>query len=166
VAGYPRWHGIELVRGTLGKRLDFLIEQTGKGRMVGAVEVDQVYAHYQHEGDDFEHPDGGQAHYLRDPLFSNSEKYVRNLANGLVDHEGSRLHDAMVENMEHLSDQVEILAPREFDDLAKSGHPTVTEEGKKTYDRPPRVARLTEDELKLKSRISRIVERGRYARRR
>lgn len=152
------------MKGTLGKRLDFLIAETGKGKMTGAVEVNQAYAHYQHEGDDFEHPDGGQAHYLRDPLFAQSEKYVRNLASGLVDHEGSRLHDAMVENMEHLSDQVEILAPREFDDLAKSGHPTVTERGKVTYDRAPRVARLTEEELKMKSRVSRIVERGRYAR--
>lgn len=150
--------------GNFGKRIDLLVEQTGKGKMTGAVEVDQVYAHYQHEGDDFEHPDGGQAHYLRDPLFSGINDYMRKLAAGLVDHEGSRLHDAMVENMEHLSDQVEVLAPREFDDLAKSGHPTVTERGHVTYERAPRVARLSDEELKLKSRISRIVDPHRYAR--
>lgn len=152
------------MKGTLGKGIDLLIEQTGRGKMTGAVEVDQLYAHYQHAHPEFHHPDGGQAFYLEDPLFAGHDNYMRKLAAGAVDHEGSRLHGAMVECMEHLSDQVEILAPREFDDLAKSGHPTVTERGHVTYDRPPRVGRLSEEELKLKGRISRVVDPHRYRR--
>jgi hypothetical protein len=52
----------------------------------------------------------------------------------------------------HLSDQVEITAPREWGDLRDSGHAQVTQGGRTIYDRPPKVARLTEQELKAKSR--------------
>lgn len=60
--------------------------------------------------------------------------------------------DSMKHSMEHLSDQVELLAPREWGDLRKSGHPKVEAGGKTVYDREPKVHRLTEAELKAKSR--------------
>jgi hypothetical protein len=58
----------------------------------------------------------------------------------------------MQRSVEHLSDQVEITAPREWGDLKSSGHPKVEQGGRTIYDRPPKVARLTEQELKAKSR--------------
>ena len=54
--------------------------------------------------------------------------------------------------MGHLSDQVEITAPREWGDLRKSGHPQVTQGGRTIYDRPPKAARLSKEELAAKSR--------------
>ena len=66
------------------------------------------------------------------------------------------LHDggqgAMKRSMEHLSDQVEITAPREWGDLMRSGSPKVTLGVRTVYDRPPKVARLTKEELRVKSR--------------
>jgi hypothetical protein len=59
---------------------------------------------------------------------------------------------AMKRSMEHLSDQVEVTAPREWGDLLASGHPAVTQNDHVIYDRPPKVARLTRQELRAKSR--------------
>ena len=59
---------------------------------------------------------------------------------------------AMKRSMNHLSDQVEVTAPREWGDLRDSGHAQVTLGGRTVYDRPPKVARLTAQELKAKSR--------------
>lgn len=61
---------------------------------------------------------------------------------------------AMRRAAEHLSDQVEMHAPREFGDLMRSGHPQVEAGGHAVYDRPPKQARLTEAELKAKSRAA------------
>lgn len=58
----------------------------------------------------------------------------------------------MRRSVEHLSDQVEVTAPVEWNDLRKSGHPKVTLGERVTYDRPPKAARLTDAELKAKSR--------------
>lgn len=61
---------------------------------------------------------------------------------------------AMKRSMEHLSDEVEVTAPREWGDLLKSGHPQVTLGGRTVYDRAPKAARLTDEELKAKSRAT------------
>jgi hypothetical protein len=74
----------------------------------------------------------------------------------LGDYARTVLHDggqpAMKRSMEHLSDQVELSAPREWGDLRKSGHPQVTLGERTVYDRAPKAARLTAEELKAKSR--------------
>lgn len=59
---------------------------------------------------------------------------------------------AMKRSMEHLSDAVEETAPREWGDLLKSGRPQVTLGERTVYDRPPKAARLTPQELAAKSR--------------
>lgn len=150
--------------GSFDDGLRFLAEAVGRGKLTGSLEVDQVYAHYQHEGIEFHHPDGGQAMYLRDPLFSRHSDYMKHMASEVIVPEGSQLTEAMIGNMEDLNKQVEVLAPREFEDLARSGHPKVISDATTVYDRPPVVARLTEEELRLKQRISRIIDPNRYKR--
>lgn len=61
---------------------------------------------------------------------------------------GHDLNQAMADNMENLSGEVERLAPIEFGPLHWSGHPTVTSQGETVYDRAPIAARLTEAELR------------------
>lgn len=61
--------------------------------------------------------------------------------------------DGMRHAVDHISDQVAVLAPVEFDDLRRSAHPTVTDDGAIVYDRPPEQPRLTEEQLKAKSRL-------------
>jgi hypothetical protein len=139
-------------------RIDELADAVGHGRLVGKVEVDQVYAHYIHEGvSESGRPlvmhEGGQAHYLRDPLFDGNDKRMEALAVRAITPEGSELREAMSDEMENLSNDVYDLAPREFNDLRASGHPSVTDAGAVIYDRPPLVHRLSEDELKAKSHV-------------
>jgi len=115
----------------------------------GSVTVDQIYAHYQHEHMEFHHPRGGRAKYLQIPL-------LRHFHDSLASYARDVLHDGGIRtiwrSMEHLSDQVELEAPREWGDLMRSGHPQVSVGQVSRYDRPPKVHRLTETELRLKSR--------------
>ena len=115
----------------------------------GQVTVDQVYAHYQHEHLEFRHPRGGRALYLQAPFYEHYDGYLRDYAGSVLDDGGQR---SMEHSMEHLSDQVEVHAPREFGDLMRSGHPEVIQ-GVHHYDRPPKQHRLSEAELKLKNRL-------------
>lgn len=152
------------MKGTFGAGLDHVKEAVGKGHLVGTVEVDQVYAHYQHEHPEFHHPDGGKAFYLQDPLFQNADKYMQHCADELITEEGFKLNEAMADNMEKLSDKVYEEAPWEFADLRASGHPKVTSDGDTVYDRAALRPRLTEDELREKQRLSRLLDPHRYKR--
>jgi len=122
-----------------------------EGMIRSRVVVDQVYAHYQHEHLEFKHPRGGKAKFLEEPLFTHFQDYLRDYARTVL-HDGGR--EAMKRSAEHLSDQVERQAPREWGDLLRSGHPQVLlGEGERVvYDRPPKVHRLTKEELRVKSR--------------
>jgi len=140
-------------------RIDELADAVGRGSLTGKVKVDQVYAHYIHEGVN-RHTgaplvmhEGGQAHFLRDPLFEGSDKRMESLAARAITPEGSELREAMIDGMEDLSDDVFDLAPREFGDLRASGHPTVTDDGAVVYDRPPHVPRLNDDDLRAKHEV-------------
>lgn len=95
------------------------------------------------------HPRGGQAKFLERPLFDHFKDYLADYAKTVL-HDGGQ--PAMKRSMEHLSDQVEITAPREWGDLLRSGHPHVTQGEREIYDRPPKAARLTKEELRVKSR--------------
>jgi hypothetical protein len=135
---------------TFMERIEELRTTTGRGEPVTAhCVVDQVYAHYQHEHLDFHHPRGGEAKYLEGPLYAHFRDYLAEYARGVL-HDGGR--QAMENAAEHMSDEVEAHAPREWGDLRKSGHPSVTIGGRTIYDRPPKVARLTAEELRVKSR--------------
>jgi len=138
------------MRGTFDKGLKELRDKN-HGHVTGSVEVDQVYSHYQHEHPEFKHPRGGKAFFLRDPLYQHGPgEYLRHLADRAYT-EG--VAHAMISNMEHLSLEVYTQAPWEFGDLRASGHPKVEVDGHVTYDRAPNVARLSEEDLRIKSRL-------------
>lgn len=138
--------------GTFGDRIDELRERTGsgKGRLRGTVIVDQRYAHFQHERLDLHHPRGGQARYLAVPLEHNFRHYYDEIARSYLDDGGK---DAMERAMEDLSDSLYQTAPVEFWDLRRSGHPVVELGTDTIYDRPPVQHRLTDAELRAKSRL-------------
>lgn len=148
-----------MARGDFVRNIDALRRRIGGGHLTGKVEVDQVYAHYQHEHPEFRHPDGGKAFYLRDPLFANARGYMEKCAVHILN--GS-VNDAMIENMEDLSRAVYEQAPWEFGDLRASGHPTVTRDGATVYDRAPAVHRLSAAELKDKSHLRYLFDPHRY----
>jgi hypothetical protein len=136
--------------GTFSERIDALRTMTGRGeRLTGTLTCDQVYARYIHEHLEFRHPRGGTAKYLERPLMEHYRDYLSDYAKTVL-HDGGQ--PAMKRSMEHLSDQVELTAPVEWNDLRKSGHPSVEQGGRTIYDRAPKAARLTAEELKAKSR--------------
>lgn len=135
--------------GTFTQRIDELEKRIGSGRLQGSVTCDQIYAHFQHERMDLHHPRGGTAKYLQRPLMDGYRDYLGDYARTVLSDGGQA---AMRRSMEHLSDQVEITAPREWGDLARSGAPKVTQGGRTLYDRPPKAARLSKEELRAKSR--------------
>jgi hypothetical protein len=145
---------------TFAERIAVLRDQTGRGEKVTMhVEVNQRYAHYQHEHLEFRHPRGGQAKYLEDPLYAHFRDYLSVYAAEVLRDGGVK---ALERAAEHLSDQVEVHAPREFLDLMRSGHPSVTVGPRTVYDRAPKVDRLTDEELRAKSRLrtGRLIAAG------
>jgi hypothetical protein len=145
-------------KGSFVANLDHLIAETPT-EISGQVEVDQVYAHYQHAHPEFHHPDGGQAFYLSDPLYLKHEEYLRALAEGA---NTGHLRDAMIGVVEDLSQEVYDRAPWEFADLRASGHPTVSENGRVVYDRAPLCKRLDPEELAIKSHLRYLFDPHRY----
>jgi hypothetical protein len=137
------------VTGTFTTRVSELRRQVGSEPVTARVVVDQRYAHFQSERMDLHHPRGGGAKFLERPLFGHYRDYLRDFARTVL-HDGGT--EAMKRSAEHLSDQVEVTAPREWGDLHKSGHPSVTVGERLVYDRAPKVQRLSELELKAKSR--------------
>lgn len=132
-----------------------LAEKVGSGKLVGVVTVDQLYAAAQHEGHWVtgplaghvirQHPRGGQAKFLEQPLFEKADDYMHNLADAVLD---GFLVQAMAENMEDLADEVHHKAPRENDILRNSASPKVLDDGREAYFRPPLWHRLSEPELR------------------
>lgn len=149
---------MELVRGTFGEGLDRLNEHVGTGRLKGSCRVNQVYAKYQHERADLRHPDGGQAFYLRDPLFSTMDESMQELASKAFESDGG-LKGGMKDWAEKMSRKVFELAPLEFGDLKASGHPKVEDNGATIYDRPPNMHRLSEEELRIKGHLRSLFGR-------
>ena len=143
--------------------IDALLKDTPH-RVTGRVEVDQVYAHYQHEHPEFHHPDGGEAFYLKTPLFAKARDYLRHIAKKAVRRDGVHVIEAMAENMEDLSLEVYNRAPWEFADLRASGHPIVEADGHTVYDRKPMVHRLDKSELAIKSHLRYLFDPHRYRR--
>lgn len=131
--------------GDFDERIAELLAKVGTGDLTGRVEVNQVYAQYQHEGLDLNHPHGGQAKYLEQPLMDKVSDYLQGIADDLLT---AGPVDPMISAMEDLSGQVEKTAPVDLGNLRESGHPTVTDGADTVYDRPPVQRRLTEDELR------------------
>jgi hypothetical protein len=140
--------------GDFTQRIDELRHRVGSGRLEGKVTVDQVYARYQHEGLELGHPRGGMARYLSQPLLDNHSEYLQTYADRVFnDEDGGR--SAFVEAMENLAEEggVATFAPVEFSNLRASGHPEVHDGEDVVYDRPPRQARLTEEEIRELKRL-------------
>jgi hypothetical protein len=137
--------------GTFSVRIDELRRMIGGGKLTGTVEVSQVYAHMQHERTDLHHPRGGGPKYLERPLMDHFRDYLDDYAKTVLRDGGQ---PAMKRSMEHLSDEVEIAAPREWCDLMHSAHPSVEQGGRALYDRAPKVGRLSKAELAAKSRAT------------
>jgi hypothetical protein len=135
--------------GTFSERIGELRRMIGSGEIAASCTVDQIYAHRQHEDMSYIHPRGGEAKYLQRPLMDHYRDYLGDYARTVLADGGQ---GAMKRSMENLSDQVEIHAPREWGDLLRSGHPQVTKDGRTVYDRAPKAARLTREELRAKSR--------------
>jgi hypothetical protein len=140
--------------GDFSERMDVLRKQAhAPARLSAIVTVDQVYAHYQHERADLNHPRGGEAFYLSKPLMAL-------FRDGLADYASHVLHDGGLDSLkrfaEKLSDAVETTAPREFGDLLRSGHPQVTVGGRTEYDRQPHQHRLSSAELRTKDRLRKL----------
>lgn len=148
--------------GTFVERITHLMHAVGTGRLRGTIEVDQVYAHNQHEHPEYKHPDGGEAFYLTKPLFEHMAAMMQHLANRAITEDGTAIHDAMADNMERMSREVYLRAPWEFGDLRASGHPSVTQNGEVKYDRPPNVGRLNDAELRVKNRLRYLFDPHRY----
>jgi hypothetical protein len=147
--------------GDFGDKIDELAQRVGSDFLVGEVTVDQVYAQYQHEGLDLDHPRGGQAHYLTDPLLAESGNYLQEVADTVLNDGGVA---GMATAMDNLAGSdgasgIATTAPVLFGDLRDSGHPQVFDspsdigEGRIVFDREPRAHRLTEAELKAKGRL-------------
>lgn len=130
--------------GTFPVFIEHLVERVGHGELVGRVEFDQVYAHYQEVNDWFAHPRGGQAHYLGGTLLGEAEDSYGAIARELLD-EGP-VH-GMIDAVEHLAEASQNRAPWEKSHLKHSAHPTVTSDGELVYDRAPEQERLSDEEL-------------------
>jgi hypothetical protein len=138
--------------GTFSERIDELRRKVGDGeRLTGSVVCDQRYSAFQHEHSELHHPRGGGPFFLRKPLFDHYREYLDDYAKTVL-HDGGQ--PAMKRSMEHLSDRVELTAPREWGDLLKSGHPSVEQGGRTIYDRAPKAGRLSKEELRAKSRAT------------
>ena len=151
------------------ERIDELAAEVGDDHLIGQVEVDQVYAHRQHEELFWKHPEGGQAKYLEQPWLGSVEDTMRHLAKSLLDPGGPAR--GMTEAVEAGARAVFDHAPFEFGDLRASGHPSVidgghvvdagagkvdVQGGHAVYDRPPAVHRLSEEELRAKGDLRRL----------
>lgn len=129
------------VSGSFSTRIEDLIHE---GDLVGHVVVDQIYAQIQHENLHFKHPRGGHAKYLESSLYAQMNDYCDKVADSALEDGGRR---GMIESMEDLSDQVQVNAPVDINNLRRSGHPFVYDNMAKVYDRAPKQRRLTEEEL-------------------
>jgi hypothetical protein len=143
--------------------MDLLIAQA-RGDWSAKVKVDQIYAHYQEVHPEFHHPDGGQAFYLRDTVFEGI--WMARLAPHIIDEHGLGIEVGLRNVAEGFARGVYLRAPVEFRDLRRSGHPMVLRDGHVVWDRKPDVRRLTDQELRMKKRLSYLFDPYRYGTRR
>jgi hypothetical protein len=136
-----------MMASTFGARIDDLIHSVGSGHLVGKVEVDQLYAHRQHEELGWQHPRGGGPKYLQAPLFEHYPGMLNRVADTVLSTEGPKI--GMIQAMDSLSDDVAVRAPILLGFLRLSGHPSVVDDNVVVFDRPPAVPRLTEQELEV-----------------
>jgi hypothetical protein len=151
------------VAGTFTARVDQLIAQA-EGKWSARCEVNQIYAHYQEVHPEFNHPDGGQAFYLRDTVYLGD--WLSKMTPHIIDEFGLGLDVALRNVAEGMARGVYRRAPVEFRDLRRSGHPYVLRDDVVVWDRPPDVKRLDDKELRTKRHLSYLFDPHRYSTRR
>lgn len=123
---------------TFDAQLRRLEQEVGEGELIGQVTFDQVYARYQHEVLELQHPHGGGPKYLENTLKEKYERYYRALADSVLD---GTLDKTMIEVAEDLAGESARRAPIEKGTLRASASPEVTSNGIAVYHRPgaPRI---------------------------
>ena len=137
--------------GSFFAETEALEERVGHGILEGNVTVDQVYALYQHEGADFEHPRGGEAFYLRRPLLEEGPEMLEAFRT-VIEGDATAV-EVMVADVEKLADTTPVRAPVEFNVLRQSASPAVVDDGVEVYHRPALIPRLSQEELNEIRRI-------------
>lgn len=113
--------------GTFVARTSELMDKVGTGKIQASVRVDQAYAEFQHERTDLKHPRGGGAHYLRDPLYKNLPKSLRQISSQMLDRP---MRSIFIDLADDFSGYVADNAPLFLGDLRASGEPRVKEGGR------------------------------------
>jgi hypothetical protein len=144
----------------VGEGADKVRHKVGWGPLVGKVEVDQVYARYQHERLDLKHPRGGYPKYLWLALSVRKDQYLQTLATSVLEQGPARGMRGVVEQIDRALHQ---FAPVDESNLRNSGHPTVTDNGELVYDRAPRQPRMSEEQLRANRRARRRGRGGHSA---
>lgn len=129
---------------TFDVRMKQLQAEIGFGTLRGVIEVDQIYAHYQHEDLTLEHKYGGQGKFLSTALLARMDGTFRTLADSVLE---GRLTSTMIAVTEEVAEAAKVItpilpAPGVAGILRKSYHVTVTDDGVTVYDKPPEVPRL------------------------
>lgn len=109
-----------------------------------------IDAEVQERHREFNHPRGGKAGYLGDHVLASQQEWMRKLAGALITPEGSDITKAAADIADDMSAGVSRFAPVEFDDLRRSGHATVTDNGRVVHDEGPEVPRLSDEQLRRK----------------
>jgi hypothetical protein len=133
------------VTGTFQARTDELAHKVGHGDLKGRVEVDQIYARFQHERADLRHPRGGGPFYLRKAMMEHGQQHLVTIGRSILETGG--VH-AMADAMDEVVGLLPQYTPVEFGYLRDSGHAQVFDNGALAYDLPPIVPRLSEEQLK------------------
>ncbi len=135
--------------GTFGDRIRVLQAQTGDGQLAGKATVDQRYAEVQERDESLSHPRGGQARYLETATVARQDRRFRRIADSTL-RDGIRT--GMIDAVGDIADDVAVLAPLDENDLRRSAATTVVDAGAVVHSRPAAVPRLSDAQLREKSR--------------
>jgi len=151
--------------GDFQARTDELARKVGHGDLKGRVEVDQIYARFQHERADLRHPHGGGPFYLRKSMIEHGQQHLMTVGAAILEHGGV---PAMADAMDEVVGLLPRYTPVEFGYLRDSGHAQVFDNGSLAYDLPPIVPRLSEEQLKHRghTHVRRTIRKGLTRRRR
>lgn len=117
---------------TFNSQMRSLQRSVGEGDLIASVTFDQVYAKYQHEVLELNHPRGGGPKYLENAMKDKYVRYLRGLAESVRD--GST-RQTMIEIAEDLAGESARRAPVEEGTLRASASPEVTDDGVSIYNR-------------------------------
>lgn len=144
---------------TFAEGVDELKRMVGTGTLEGRISVNQVYAHWIDDGvssrgipaSAFNHPRGGEAHYLSGQMTERRDEMISGWARQLL---AGGMSENFVRDMQSIADQVFIRAPREFEILRNSTSLKLLDRGVLRFFQPAMVPRLSEEQLKALRGVS------------